>query len=291
MVALLSRTLGEHIHFETDLSAAVGNAHVDRALFTTSLLNLALNARDSMPGGGTIRITTRRRTNATPSVSTAVVITVADTGTGMDDVTRSRAFEPFYTTKQVGRGNGLGLAMVYNFVKQAGGDISIESAPGNGSTITMLLPIDEPVLRLVDLTEPALRVLLIEDDTKVRKVISNHLGRGGYSVDEVGSAEEALKLLQHGLEPALILSDVRLREGMTGVDLAVHLKRQSATVPIMLMTGFAEELEQNLEELSTVAVLRKPFKRAELLAEVHRHLLRADPPEKPLEEKRGTARH
>ncbi len=291
MVALLSRTLGEHIHLETDLSAAVGNAKVDRALFTTSLLNLALNARDAMASGGTIRITTRRRTNAIPSAGTAAVITIADTGAGMDEVTRSRAFEPFYTTKQIGRGNGLGLAMVYNFVKQSGGDISIESLLGHGTTITMLLPIDEPALRSVDLSAPALRILLVEDDAKVRKIISNHLTRAGYSVDEVRSTKEALALLENGLDPALILSDIRLGEGRTGVDLAIHLQRQSATVPIMLMTGFAEELEQNLEELCGVTVLRKPFKKAELLAEVDRHIVRPASQEKHPDRKRKTAQN
>lgn len=270
LVTLLSRTIGKPVSLETDLSAAIGRVTLDRTLFDTALLNLALNARDAMPEGGTIRISSRRRTNAGQALGTAAVISVSDSGVGMDDETKARALEPFFTTKQAGRGNGLGLAMVYNFVKQAGGDVTIESAVGRGTTVSMILPIAEPLVRAAMPENELPHVLVVEDDPKVRQVLSVHLTRGGFAVDQVSSAEEALALIESGLTPAMLVSDIRLRERMTGVELVSLLQKRSAKFPMLLMTGFAEELEENASQIKGVPVLRKPFRSAALLAEINR---------------------
>ena len=270
VVTLLRRTIGEPVRLEADLSAAVGRVVVDRTLFETALLNLVLNARDAMPKGGTIRISSRRQSNAGPMLGPAAIIAVSDSGVGMDDATKARAFEPFFTTKQAGRGNGLGLAMVYNFVKQSGGDISIDTAPGRGTTVNMVLPIAQSLISPVAPGDELPHILMVEDDAKVRKVLSAHLVRGGYAVDQVSSAEEALALIESGLAPAMLISDIRLCEGMTGVELVSILQDRGVEFPMLLMTGFAEELEANATQIRGVHVLRKPFRSAVLLTEVNR---------------------
>ncbi len=270
VVTLLRRTIGEPVRLEADLSAAVGRVHIDRTLFETALMNLVLNARDAMPKGGTIRISSRRQSNAGPTLGPAAIIAVSDSGVGMDDATKARAFEPFFTTKQVGRGNGLGLAMVYNFVKQSGGDISIETAPGRGTTVTMVLPIAPSQINLAVAGDELQHVLVVEDDAKVRKMLAAHLSRGGYAVDQASSAEEALALIESGLMPSMVISDIRLCEGMTGVELVAILQERGAKFPMLLMTGFAEELEANANQIHGVPVLRKPFRSMLLLSEVNR---------------------
>jgi PAS domain S-box-containing protein len=270
VVALLARTISDRVSVQTDLSAAIGRVRIDRTLFETALINLVLNARDAMTGGGTIRITTRRRVNSGPRLGTVAVVSVSDSGTGMDDATVARAFEPFFTTKAEGRGNGLGLAMVYNFVKQSGGDVTIDTAQGRGTTVHMLLPTDEPAVRSAALPDGRKRILLVEDDAKVRKVLVLHLERAGYDVVETPTAEEAIALVDGGLTPAMLLSDIRLRDGMTGVELTALLKDRGATFPMLLMTGFAEELGTDNDLIGGVTVLRKPFRADDLLAEVER---------------------
>jgi CheY-like chemotaxis protein len=276
VVALLGRTISDRVNIQTDLSAAVGRVHLDRPLFETALMNLILNARDAMEGSGTITVTTRRRANAGPQLGTVAAVSVSDSGSGMDEATAARAFEPFFTTKAEGRGNGLGLAMVYNFVKQAGGDISIDTALGRGTTVNMLLPIDEPAVRSAARPDERLRILLVDDEAKIRKVLALHLQRAGYEVIEAAAAEEALALIDDGLAPAMLLSDIRLREGMTGVQLTELLVDRGSRFPMLLMTGFAEELSAGSEQIGGITVLRKPFRTDDLLAAVER-LIEAAP--------------
>lgn len=268
VVSLLARTISERVDVQVDLSAAVGRVRLDRTLFETALINLVLNARDAMPKGGTIRITTRRRSNAGPRLGTVAVVSVSDSGIGMDAATAARACEPFFTTKTNGRGNGLGLAMVYNFAKQSGGDLNIETVLGSGTSVNLLLPIDEPTVRFADSPDVRQRILLVEDDTKIRKVLARHLEQAGYGVDEVGSAEEAVALVDAGLVPALLLSDIRLRDGMTGIELTSLLRGRGSDIPMLLMTGFAEELGDELDRVGGIPVLRKPFRTAHLLSEI-----------------------
>ena len=272
VVGLLSRTLTDRVTVQADLSAAVGRVTLDRTLFETALMNLVLNARDAMPQGGAIRVTTRRRTNAGPLLGTVAAVSVSDSGVGMDERTAARAFEPFFTTKGNGLGNGLGLAMVYNFVKQAGGDVSIDTTPGVGTTVHMLLPVEEPAVRSAATPDVRRRILLVEDDTKIRKMLALHLERAGYAVAEAASAEEAVQLIDAGPEPAMLVSDIRLREGMTGVELTALLRERGAVFPMLLMTGFAEELGARGDAIDAVEVLRKPFRANDLLAEIEARL-------------------
>jgi CheY-like chemotaxis protein len=203
------------------------------------------------------------------------VIQVADTGVGMDPEIRERAFEPFFTTKGAGRGNGLGLAMVDSFVKQSGGEISITSAPGKGTTVTMVLPAEAHDFEPDQEAENAATILLIEDEPKIRRIVALQLSRAGYVVEEVASAEEALQLIEAGLQPTVVLSDVRLREGMSGADLVLELRRRKCPAVPVFVTGFAEELDWYGKELKDVPVLRKPFRHIELLMEVEKAILSA----------------
>jgi PAS domain S-box-containing protein len=269
VMGLVRRSIGRPIRHDVDLSAAVGRVHVDRAMFETALLNLIINARDAIDETGTVTVTTRRRINAGPALGTVAAISVSDDGCGMDEAVKARAFEPFFTTKNSGSGNGLGLAMVYNFVKRSGGDVLIESVIGQGTTVTMLLPIDEPMVRGVPSASDKGRILIVEDDPKVRRMLVRQLDKSGYIVDEAASAEEALEVMQSGTKPALLVSDIRLGEGMTGVELLGLLRERDEPFPILLMTGFADELANYAEVIDSVPVLRKPFRTAALLAEVN----------------------
>lgn len=268
--ALVGKT-HEAIRFQIDLSDDVRNVWVDPALLKTALINLLLNARDAICERGVISIRTEKRQNAGPQLGPAAVITVTDNGIGMEKETLARAFEPFYTTKDSGRGNGLGLAMVGSFVKQSGGEILIDSTPGSGTTVTMLLPTEQPATKEALIATPdsgPIPTLVVEDDPKVRTLLARQLGKAGYDVTTVSSAEEALQLIKTGPLPALLLSDIRLRDGMSGVDLLLELKRLDVKMAMALVTAFSEEIELYADELEGIPVVRKPFRTAELLREL-----------------------
>jgi PAS domain S-box-containing protein len=273
VVALLSRTMGDSRRFDTDLSAAVGTVAVDKTLFETAIINLALNARDATPSGETIRIQTRRRANAGPGLENAAVVSVIDTGHGMEEEVRRRAFEPFFTTKQAGDGSGLGLSMVYRFVQQSGGDVVIDSAPGYGTTVNLLLPLKQPspAARTDDAIAAATpRVLVVEDDGGVRKVLALHLSRAGYVVDEAANAAEAMALVLGDQAYDLVISDIRMGESMTGIDLVAAIRAERPGIPMLLITGFADELEAPPSHIDGVPILYKPFKMKELIETVAR---------------------
>ncbi|NIJ06623.1 PAS domain S-box-containing protein [Sphingomonas vulcanisoli] len=268
VVALLARTMAKTIHFQTDLSASVGTVIADKTLFETALVNLSLNARDAMPNGGSIRISTRRRADAGPGLENAIVISVTDTGQGMDEETRLRAFEPFFTTKDNDKGTGLGLSMVYRFVRQSGGYAKIESSLGQGTTIELILPSEQAMPVAPDaLAEGsnAPRVLIVEDEGKVRKLLAIHLARAGYIVDEAANGEEAMHLVRELHPYDLIVSDIRMGDGMSGIDLVAAVRAERPDMPMLLITAFADELESPPPHISSVPILRKPFRTKELL--------------------------
>lgn len=271
VVSLLSRTIGETIRVETDLHPGLASIRVDKTSLETALLNLALNARDALPRGGVIKMVTRRRADAGPGLQDAVVVSVSDNGTGMDAATAARAFEPFFTTKKSDRGTGLGLSMVYSFATQSGGHAMIESAPGLGTTVSLLLPAEGPGEKPQAAAAGALpRVIIVEDDAKVRKVLALHLSRAGHLVDEASSAPEAMALLYARGDYALLISDVRLRDGLSGVELVAQARAKRPGLPVILITGFAEELDDAPEHIQAVPVLRKPFRMKDLLLAVSR---------------------
>ncbi|RZI64195.1 MAG: PAS domain S-box protein [Variovorax sp.] len=271
---MLRRTLDQRIGIALDADEALCLA--DPVQLESALLNIAINARDAMPQGGTLAFACRNvgalppelEAEAEPSAAGYVAITVADTGTGMSDAVQERAFEPFFTTKEVGRGTGLGLSTVYGFAKQSRGAIGLRSTLGVGTAITLYLPRvhDDDAIEPADGVRagalPAgLRVLLVEDDAEVRQVAQNFLQSLACSVVPCADAEAALALLAVDADFGLVLTDIALGAGLRGTDLAMVLRQGRPSLPVLLMSGFSNEL---LGAAPGRPLLRKPYTRDEL---------------------------
>ena len=259
---MLSRTLGSGVHIKLDLQPAAGRVEVDVAQLETAILNAAVNARDAMPEGGTLTLSTRAlHENGREFIALAI----RDTGTGMPKEVIERAFEPFFTTKEVGKGTGLGLSQIHGFAAQAGGRAEISSEEGRGTTITFLLPRTEkdlapavPSGSMSDLPE-GLCVLLVEDNPQVRDFAEGLLLDLGCQVVSTDSADSALALLE-GKAIDLVLSDV-VMPGMSGVELARRMRDSHPGVPVLLATGYSDEIVKRGSEFD---VLAKPFGAADL---------------------------
>ena len=247
---LLERSLREDIEVVLELEEDLWPVEADRGELELALLNLAVNARDAMPQGGRLTVSgSNLPTEA--GAPDRVCLKVADTGAGMSDVIASRVFEPFFTTKEVGRGTGLGLSQVYGFVRSSGGDISVESREGEGTTFTLCLPRTEktpqepasaPLLPAGE-TPPARsggRLLLVEDDDAVAAGVGHLLGDLGYSHVRVASAAEALAMLERDREFDLVFSDMVMPGQMDGLGLAQEVRRRLPDMPVLLTTGFSE---------------------------------------------------
>jgi two-component system cell cycle sensor histidine kinase/response regulator CckA len=239
------------------------------------IINLVVNARDAMPGGGGIRISTSMDAN---SPARPVCITVKDSGTGMSDAVRRRAFEPFFTTKEVGKGTGLGLAVVYGIVTHADGDISIESVEGAGTAVHIHLPASRlPRERLITpVAHPRLpgneSILVVEDEAAVRQFSVNVLQQLGYRVSAVATGLEALRFLEAGVAVDAIVTDVVMPQ-MGGPALIRTLAEGGRLYPVVFMSGYTSDgaaLEDLLTERS--CFLGKPFGPADLGAAVRRVL-------------------
>jgi nitrogen-specific signal transduction histidine kinase/CheY-like chemotaxis protein len=260
-VDMLRRIIGEDITIETQLSPRAGAITADRGQFEHVLLNLGVNARDAMPGGGRIRIqTSTREINGRRHVQ----LVMQDTGMGMDEGTRARIFEPFFTTKLDGRGTGLGLTMAKSFLQALGGTIEVESAIGFGSTFRLLLPAatvacedERRPTRAVPMRSAS--VLVVEDEAPVRTVICGYLRDGGFQVLEAANGTEALEVLARSSRPDLVLTDL-VMPAMGGAELHARIDTVYAGLPVVFMTGYAPD---GLG-LRSQRVLRKPFARAEL---------------------------
>ncbi|WP_376095408.1 PAS domain-containing protein [Roseomonas sp. CCTCC AB2023176] len=253
MSELLGRTLGERIRVETNLAPDLAPVHADRVQLESTLLNLSVNARDAMPDGGTltigtanVRITPAQARRIEVSPGDYVRITVGDTGTGMAPEVAARAFDPFFTTKGVGKGTGLGLSQVFGFVRQSGGHVAIGSAPGKGTTITIVLPRHAGAAPVAAQSAQAAAdgargetVLVVEDEERVRALAVESLRDLGYRVLEAASAEEALPIIE-GPEPiALLFTDV-IMPGMGGPRLAEIAAARRPGLRVLFATGFAE---------------------------------------------------
>ncbi|MDP1028397.1 PAS domain S-box protein [Sphingomonas sp. KR1UV-12] len=271
MAGLIGSTLGPTIDVRVDLAADLPPARADLNQLEMALLNLAVNARDAMPDGGELTITARResvRGRGDLPRGHYVRLSVGDSGVGMDADTVGRAVEPFFSTKGVGKGTGLGLSMVHGLVAQLGGGLTIDSAPGRGTTIGLWLPISavapDGEERPVE-TTPAVKgrgtALLIDDEDLVRMSTADMLADLNYDVVEAGSAEEALRLIGDGLEPDLLVTD-HLMPGMSGAQLARELKVARPELPVLIVSGYAEEdgIDPDIPRLT------KPFRNAELAA-------------------------
>jgi CheY-like chemotaxis protein len=266
-------------HVATDLTDALASIEIDPGQLEQALLNLAVNARDSMPAGGLLRISTRNVTiterttvdRGTLMPGDYVAISVQDNGSGMRADVRSRIFEPFFTTKPIGSGTGLGLAMVLAVVHQANGHVQVQSALGEGTTITLYFPvIATKPKKLVERPQASAlrgtgRILVVDDEEGVRTVLQRLLRRLGYEVDAVGDANTALAMLAvTPLRFDLVLSDI-LMPDKTGLELANELIDAKIPVAIVLMTGFADSAIVSEASLThSLPVLRKPFEVEEL---------------------------
>ncbi|MFZ1641909.1 MAG: PAS-domain containing protein [Candidatus Contendobacter sp.] len=276
---LLNRALGANIELEAVADSTVWNIRVDPSQLTNAALNLAINARDAMPGGGRLRIEMRNVTFDAayaaryPDVAPGdyVCLAVSDTGCGMAPEVIDRAFEPFFTTKGLGTGTGLGLSMVYGFVKQSGGHIRVRSQLGVGTVVELYLPRHMPKGKeTVSVAEPApdetrLRgretVLLVEDDPDIRDFVTRTLTGFGYGVREAANGQEALALLATTGPLDLLLSDMTLPGGIGGHNLVMEARRQRPGLRVLLMSGFTDMAGQLPADC---ALLEKPFQKLDL---------------------------
>jgi PAS domain S-box-containing protein len=277
---LLASTLGRSIAVVTRPDANAWPAMADATQLELVLLNLAINARDAMPGGGQLTIGTGNATLGAPKRAEMpppgeyAVLLVADTGTGMSPEILARIFEPFFTTKEVGRGSGLGLPQVLGVAQELGGGVGVDSAMGEGTTISVFLPRAKtaPVaVRPTALAPPqpralqGTRVMLVDDDAAVREVARSMLEDLGAVVIEAEGGPNALLLLRTGVDVDLVLADFTMPH-MTGVELATHVAGLLQGVPVVLMTGYsASSVIDASPHIS--AVLQKPF-RAKAMADV-----------------------
>jgi CheY-like chemotaxis protein len=285
---VLERTLGEAIEIRWCLSHDLWPIVVDKCRFETSLLNLVLNARDAMPHGGLLAVETRNIVVQHPfgereavAPGSYVALTVTDNGTGMTPVVAAQALQPFFTTKEPGTGNGLGLNMVYGFVKQSRGNLVIDSNPGTGTSVTMYLPMAKdsparPKRPRGDKVEPRVRgecILVVEDQRMVRKMARSVLTSLGYAVLEAENASKALTLLQQEPEVHLLLTDVVLAGHLNGFDLAREATRRRPELKVIFMSGCAESALPRHEEPSVSRlVIDKPFTKEALASKVQQAL-------------------
>ena len=273
IVKLLGRTLGPSIQLTTDTAGDAGIAFVDPGGLEAAVLNVALNARDAMPDGGTLTIRTARADvidaasiDEDLKPGTYVRLALQDTGCGMPADVVARVFEPFYTTKAGGRGTGLGLSMVYGFVKQSGGAVTIQSQPGHGTMVTMLLPMAATATKAGGTGGDALTssaphmILLVEDEDDVRAIVRRQLETLGHTVLVADAATEALLLLQGPAIPDVLVTDVVLGSGMNGIDLAAAARRVRANLPVIFISGYTAiaEAQQRMREMGA-RLLPKPF--------------------------------
>jgi CheY-like chemotaxis protein len=275
MLDLFSRTLGTSVHIVTDLADAGAAVLADKTQLELALLNLAINARDAMPEGGTLTVATKADPDCDPKAfpDGCVEISVTDTGAGMSPEIVARAFEPFFTTKGVGKGTGLGLSMVYGVARQSGGDARIDSSPGRGTTVySRLRRAATPVVSGADAagartgSKPGAgeTVLVVDDDADVRGAVANALEALDYRVQEAESGPEALRLLEAGA-PALAILDFAM-PGMNGAELAREARRLHPDLPIVFASGYADTDALRSALGSNMPLLRKPFRMEELAA-------------------------
>ncbi|MEA2737158.1 MAG: hypothetical protein QOH05_465 [Acetobacteraceae bacterium] len=286
LVPLLRRTLGEHIDVRFVDSAGLWPAMADPAQLESAVLNLALNARDAMPGGGRLTIElankvlddTYARTHAEVTPGDYVMVAVSDTGHGMPADIVARVFEPFFTTKTEGRGTGLGLAMVFGFVKQSGGHVKVYSEPGEGTSVKLYLPraVGGAIPSMqrsgvpMDLPHGSGTILVVEDEAGVREVAVAILRSLGYRVLEATDGDQGLLVFgSHAAEIDMLLTDVVLPGKVRGRELAERITAMRPEVKVLFMSGYTENSIVHHGRLDDgVQLLGKPFKREQLARKV-----------------------
>jgi signal transduction histidine kinase/CheY-like chemotaxis protein len=280
MEPLLGSALGMSVKLVLDIASPTPPVHVDAAQIELIVLNVAMNARDAMPGGGTLTIATS--IHALPSSGLPdsppggryVRMRISDTGVGMTQETLSRAFEPYFSTKPSGGHSGLGLSQVYGIARQSGGQARIESKLGRGTTVEIYLPclvqsnaaIEPPVAPPAAKPLPRgnrASLLVVDDDQAVRSTTAMLLRRSGYNVTEADGGENALKVLADDAGIELLVSDV-VMPGMNGTQLARAATTLRPSLPIMFVSGYAEQ-QEGADAIPIGRLLRKPFRPAELI--------------------------
>jgi PAS domain S-box-containing protein len=277
---LLRPTLGEHMEVDCALDEAVAPALVDPSQLTTALLNLAINARDAMPGGGKLTITsgnavldeTQGDMHNEVKPGSYVIVTVSDTGVGIPEAIRDKVFEPFFTTKGAGRGTGLGLSMVYGFVKQSGGHIKIHSDEGNGTTIMIYLPHADEESEARAAAPPVVPsrggrevILVVEDDELVRNNVVAQLDSLGYSSFAAKNAADAIALIECGHHIDLLFTDVVMPAPMNGRQLADEVVKRCPSIKVLYTSGYSEDAIMRHGRLDPeVLLLVKPYRKSDL---------------------------
>lgn len=283
MAEMLDAVTGSRIRVVTDLPEERLFIRADISQFETAIINMAVNARDAMEGEGTLTLRVRRNGGSTssPDLDEAFVsLSVIDTGSGIPEAHLPRIFEPFYTTKPIGRGTGLGLSQVFGFTKQSGGDLSIDTVLGQGTTFTLHLPevrgptlerTDEPERPEGDLLGHGERILVVEDNAEVGRFATQLLFDLGYRADLAASAEDALRKLADAREVYdMVLSDV-VMPGMSGLDMARSIRISQPSLPIVLTSGYSDALARG--EKHDFPLLNKPYS-ADQLARILRQSAR-----------------
>jgi CheY-like chemotaxis protein len=293
MSDMLHRTLGETIAIDIDAAAALWPAVADTNQLENAILNLAVNARDAMPEGGRLTITTRNsflegadadgRGDAPPGAY--VEIAVTDTGAGMAPEIREKVFEPFFTTKPPGQGTGLGLAQVYGFIKQSGGHATVQSAPGQGTTVKLYLPRQTsgvvaaacpPAPEPASLNGNGETILLVEDEEGVRSFAAEILRDFGYRVLAGENAERALALFEANPEIDLLFTDVVLTGAINGRALANEILRRRPRTIVLFTTGYTRDAIIHHGRLDEgINFIGKPFAAADLGLTIRRLLEQA----------------
>jgi PAS domain S-box-containing protein len=289
MMDLLRRSLGETITIASSFVPDLWPVNSDVSEIENAVLNLAINARDAMPSGGELQIETGNLRIGDPQMAAEiglaegeyVQLSVSDTGHGIEPEHLARVFEPFFTTKEAGRGTGLGLSVIYGFARQSGGRVTIQSEPGEGTTVTLYLPraaTESAGLGRQAGASPAMTasgevILVVEDQEPVREVTMKRLTRLGYETREAESAVAAIEMLRSGETVDLVFSDVVMPGGLTGFDLAEWVGINHPSLPVLLTSGFSETTAQGLAgQRSAFAVLRKPYSGEELTAAIRNAL-------------------
>ncbi len=281
LTELLRRTIGSDIDLSTSLAADLWSTEADPGQIENAVLNLAINGRDAMPGGGRLVIETRNTSLDAEDVADVpgfaagdyVVLSVADTGEGMAPEVKERAFEPFFTTKGPSKGSGLGLSTIYGFARQSGGNITIYSELGRGTTVNLYLPraktagarAESPAAAAAARANAGEAVLVVEDDDRVRRLTATRLKQLGYRVHEAANGQAALAVLAETPGIDLVFSDLVMPGGMSGLDLAKQVRAEYPGTRLVLTSGYSAELigREKVDGLG-LRVLRKPYQQAQL---------------------------
>jgi CheY-like chemotaxis protein len=285
---MLRRTIGEDIALSIDCAPGLGAIEADRGQIEQALINLAVNARDAMRSAGKLFIKTSRLECGSEAAAPRAfiragsysVISVRDTGIGMDQATQERIFEPFFTTKEPGKGTGLGLSTVYGIMKQSRGYITVDSRPGNGAEFRLYFPVVAGVAESVAPQERCARaphghesVLLIEDEDALRSVVGNVLRSHGYTVLDAAAGEAAIAIADNFPGPIdLLLTDVILPQ-TSGPGVARHLRESRPSIKVMYMSGYTDEFIAHHGDLDRpMVLLEKPFSITSLLQKIRETL-------------------